>query len=165
MGGAGNVGSLTLSAERGIFFHDSRWNSGANQRRRPGFCLISPCCPSAPACKIQLWAKVTQPIWLTMYFTCACSLSAVMVKRYSSYFITIYNTTVRLCNIRQPTKFGTKKNEENSPVHILGKRCVTFAQAYICSVCLFMRALFEPFVFKWIRSFMLHVRFVRRDKA
>ncbi len=47
-GGAGNVGSLTLSAERGIFFHDSQRNSGAKQRRRPGFCPISPCCPSAP---------------------------------------------------------------------------------------------------------------------
>ncbi len=46
--GAGNVGSLTLSAERGIFFHDSGRNSGAKQRRRPGFCPISPCCPSAP---------------------------------------------------------------------------------------------------------------------
>ncbi len=35
-----------------------------------------------------------------------------MVTRYSSYFITIYNTTVRLRNIRQPRKFDTKKNEE-----------------------------------------------------
>ncbi len=43
-----------------------------------------------------------------------------MVTRYSSYFITIYKTTVRLRNIRQPTKFGTKKNEENSRVRILG---------------------------------------------
>ncbi len=42
-----------------------------------------------------------------------------MVMRYSSYFITIYNTTVRLRNIRQPTKFDTKKNEENSHVRIL----------------------------------------------
>ncbi len=46
--------------------------------------------------------------------------SAVIVTRYSSYFITIYNTTVRLRNIRQPTKFGTKKNEENLHVRILG---------------------------------------------
>ncbi len=68
---------------------------------------------------IQGWAKVTQPIWLTMYFTCARSSSAAMVTRYSSNFITIYNTTVRLRNIRQPTKFGTKKNEENSCVRIL----------------------------------------------
>ncbi len=50
-----------------------------------------------------------------------------MVTRYSSYFIIIYNTTVRLHNIRQPMKFGTKKNEENSCVRILGQRCVTFA--------------------------------------
>ncbi len=45
---------------------------------------------------------------------------AAMVTRYSNYFIIIYNTTVRLRNIRQPTKFGTRKNEENSRVRILG---------------------------------------------
>ncbi len=43
-----------------------------------------------------------------------------MVTRYSCYLITIYNTTVRLHNIFQPTKFGTKKNEENSRMRILG---------------------------------------------
>ncbi len=79
----------------------------------------------------QGWAKVTQPIWFTVYFTCECSSSAAMVTRYPSYFITIYNATVRLCNIRQPTKFGTKKNEKNSRVRILGQRCVTFAHPCI----------------------------------
>ncbi len=54
-----------------------------------------------------------------------------MVTRYSSYFIIIYNTTVRLRNIRQPTKFNTKKNEENMRVRILGQRCVPFAHPCI----------------------------------
>ncbi len=72
--------------------------------------------------------------WFTVYFTCACSLSASMVTCYSSYFITIYSTTVRLRNILQPMKFGTKKNEENSHMRILGQHCVTFAP-----VLLFMK--------------------------
>ncbi len=42
--GAGNVGSLTLSAERGIFFHDSRRNSTAAQNSggAPGFARLAP---------------------------------------------------------------------------------------------------------------------------
>ncbi len=53
-GGAGNGGSLKLSAERGIFLHDSWRNSGVKQRQRPGFCPISPCCPSAPVSQWDL---------------------------------------------------------------------------------------------------------------
>ncbi len=88
---------------------------------------------------MQGWEKVTQPIWFTVYFTCACSSLVAMVTQYLSYFVTIYNTTVRLRNICQPTKFGTKKNEENSHVRILGQRCVTFAHPCIQIVKFFYK--------------------------
>ncbi len=69
-GGAGNIGSLTLSAERGIFFHDSRRNSGAKQRRRPGFCPISPCCPSAPGID-TIDSMILSYFFLVFFTTCA----------------------------------------------------------------------------------------------